>query len=156
MKKVFFIVILCQLALISFSQDQRSFVFSDQMRIPTNDNIDVSTISSHFLGPEIAIKMYQLESLYTFREPPSPTSPGTKTIVQKPVIFYATRKLNNYFRKEVRKHRMEESEAIERLSLVLDNAINIFYQDTEKFEEYLKKNKSHESIEKGFNNIVFE
>lgn len=83
-------------------------------------------------------------------------SPGDKVIVRKPTIYYDIRKLNKYYKKELKKGNIEEPAAIEQMSEILDKCFVIFDQDTEQFEEYLKGLKHAEEIVAAFDKIVLE
>ena len=132
------------------AQDENSFLFYDQLRDTASLRLDYSFMKSHFLGEEIARKIYRLERTYTYVEKPTAMSPTSKTVVKKPVIYYAVLKLNNHYRRQVKRSQITESEAISKLGEVLDIAFMIFGQDTGEFEEYLRKNKSPHQIEKAF------
>lgn len=132
------------------AQDENSFLFRDQLRDTASLRLDYSLMKSHFLGEEIARKVYRLEKTYTYIEQPTAMSPTSKTVVKKPVIYYAVLKLNNHYRKQLRKSHLTGNEAISKLGEVLDIAFIIFGQETTKFEEYLKKNKNPQHIEKAF------
>ena len=132
------------------AQDENSFLFLDQLRDTASLRLDFSLMKSHYLGEEIARKVYRLEKTYTYIEKPTAMSPTSKTVVKKPVIYYAVLKLNNHYRKQLKKSQVAQNEAILKLSEVLDIAFMIFGQDTGEFENYLKKNKSPHQIEKAF------
>ena len=154
MKKLYCTIFLIfGLTLLLHAQDENSFLFRDQLRDTASLRLDYSLMKSHFLGEEIARKIYRLERTYTYRVQPTAMSPTTKTEVKKPVIYYAVLKLNNHYRKQIKKSQITESEAISQLGEALDIAFMIFGQDTGEFEAYLKKNKSTQQIEKAFKKI---
>ncbi len=157
MKKILIFLLICFGSIsISMSQEKQSFVFRNQLRDTTNLNLDYSLVRSHFLGYSVARRMFRFERTYTFQLAPTAMSPGTKTVVNKPTIYYAVTRVNKYFRKEVRRNRIETADAVARMSDILDLAFVIYSQDTEEFEAHLKKNKSPEFIEKAFSMIVLK
>lgn len=157
MKKLFiFLLLFIGGFSISIAQDKQTYEFRNQLRDTSNLNLDYSLMGSHFLGNNIARRMYRFEKTYTFQIAPTAMSPGTKTVVNKPTIYYTVNRLNKYFRNGVRKNKIETSDAIVRISEILDLAFVIYSQDTEEFEAYLKKNKSPEHAENAFNMIVLK
>jgi len=140
----------------SFGQEQKVFIFKNDLADTSKVEVDYMLVKKHFLGSEIAKKLYIIKKTYTYIEKGSPTSPGDKTIVRKPVIYYSLNKLNRYYKKQLKKDRMEESVARERYNDVLNKAFSIFDQNTDDFEEYLKGLKDPADIEELFHNIILD
>ena len=118
--------------------------------------IEDEELKSHPLGDYIARKFYMLKESYTYVERATPTSPGEKTIVVKPSIYYSLQKLNKYFKKQVKDGIMTEEEAIKELSQYLDIAISIVVENTESFENDLRKAKKPDEISKVFSMVMLE
>lgn len=109
-------------------------------------SVDMSIVGKHYLGDGIAKKLQLLQESYTWEEAGTPSSPGTKTIVEKPSIYYALKKLSSGYKKKVKKGEMSEEEALDELTKALDIGLFIRYQNTEEFEAKLKELKSPEEI----------
>lgn len=136
----------------SFSQDELKFYFRNTLS--KAEGIDYSLASRHFLGETISQKMYLFQSTYTYIEKGTPMSPADKTIVRKPVIFYAIKKLNNHYKSQLKKGTATEQELITRFSQILDAAYCMYAQNTDDFEVYLKHHKKPDDIEKAFLAVV--
>jgi hypothetical protein len=148
MRRFLLIAIIMALGLHVSAQD--SFTFKNKS---VKIEADYGMASTHYLGPEIANKMYLFKQTYTYVEAGTPMSPGDKVIVQKPTIFYAVRKLDKHYKKLMKKGTITESEAREKMGRILDISYIIFDQDTGEFETYLKKMKGGEQIEEAFDKI---
>lgn len=157
MNKGFSVIIFLVFSYASlYSQEIKKFVFNDNLRDTVNLKLDYAFAGNHFLGSQIANKFYRMQETYTYIEKGTPTSPSDKTVVQKPVIFYAVKKLNPYYKKAIKKGEISEKEAIKQLGRTLDLAYVIFNQNTTEFEAYLKENKNPEETLKAFEMIKLE
>ncbi len=154
MKKIFVVATMIVSALALNGQEK--FVFQDELYQANQMQIDYSFAGSHFLGDEIANKTFLLKKIYTHIEKGTPMSPVDKVIVKKPVIYYSVRKLDRYFKKELRKGRIEEAEARKKFNEVLDICISIYDQDTDEFEEYLRKRRKPEQILEAYEKVILE
>ncbi len=133
-----------------FGQSEQKFVFNNTLSDTARVKIDYSMSGRSYFGDMIARKMYLLEKTYTYIEKGTPMSPSDKTIVQKPTIFYAIKKLSGYYKKEVKKGHITMTDAIDKLVEDVDIGYSIFSQDTGDFEDYLRKQKKPEDIAKAF------
>lgn len=154
MKKYFICLILVVYGVVSYGQ--QSFVFRNTLDQATQVQLDYSLSGNHFLGEEIANKTYLLKKIYTHIEKGTPMSPVDKVIVKKPTIYYSVRKLERHFRKEMRKDNITEEQAREKLNRVLDICISIYDQDTDEFEDYLKKQRKPEDILAAYDKVVLD
>ena len=84
----------------AFSQEEKTFIFTNKIENAKSIEIDQAQLRKNALGNEIAQKAYIIKKTYTYIEKGSPTSPGDKTIVRKPTIYYNVQKLNKYYKKE--------------------------------------------------------
>jgi hypothetical protein len=156
MKLRFLTVLLGLISLAMISHAQDNFVFQDLMRDTVHLEIDPSEVGSHFLGSDIALKFYRLKETYTYVEPGSYANPTARTVVSKPTIYYSLKKLNNYYKKRIRKGQLNEDEAKKKLGWYFDVGFAIFEQDTSSFEEALRAAKKPDQIEKVFSRISLE
>ncbi|MGD1842208.1 MAG: hypothetical protein ACFB0B_15120 [Thermonemataceae bacterium] len=66
------------------------------------------------------------------------------------------KKLNKFYKKDIKKGAMSEEEAREKLNKSLDIAVSIRYQDTSEFESELKGVKERAAIESLFEKVTLE
>jgi hypothetical protein len=137
---------LCAQDSVNDSANVKKFFFRNSVNQEDLAAIDRSMLTEHPFGETIARKLHRLQDLYTYIEPPSPTSPGEKTIVKKPVIYNSVLKLNRNLKKMVKKGTMDKEKAKSDLNLCLDVAISISADNTSDFEVELKKAKSPEQV----------
>ena len=156
MKRVLTLVLmLFALTVGSRAQEVENFTFyNDLDRVDTN--VDPILVPNHYLGPEIGLKYYLLKNLYTEVEEGNEINPVDKTIVFKPAIYYSMKKLNNYYKKAVKKGIVSEQEAKDKMNAHLDVCLSIYLQETEEFEIELKKYKKTEDIDAVFSRVVLE
>ena len=129
------------------------FLFANNLRDTVNLKIDYSQAGIHYLGSRVARKVLLLQDTYTYVERGTLTAPGDKIIIKKPDIYYSIKKLNNYYKKEVKKGTIDQKQAANNLTSAIDKSYSIFYEDTEKFESYLRSKKKPEEIQKAFDLI---
>ena len=111
------------------------------------------TVTRHFLGDQIATKMFLLRKSYTYSVRDE-ISRVDKTEIEKPSIYYSVNKVNKYVKKSIKKGQMTEGQAKETLTKVLDVAINIRYQETEELEKELWSTKDPVAIASIFNESI--
>jgi hypothetical protein len=128
------------------SGNTKKFIYRNSVNMDELYAIDKSMLSDHPFGDLTARKFYMLQKIYTYVEPPSPTSPGEKTIVKKPVIYNTMLKLNRNLKKMVKKGTLDKKQAATDLNLCLDVALSISADDTGDFESELKKAKTPDQI----------
>ncbi len=98
------------------------------------NQIEASEAGSHFLGETLAKKQYLLKKRYTYKESIAPGSSATKLIYRKPDIYFSVRKIEKYLKTELKKEKITSEVAAEKLNKVLDVALNVLEEDTEKLE----------------------
>jgi hypothetical protein len=162
MKQVFILISLVFFSVSMFSQQSSSdedspdsvvaYKFCYRYCVDENSlsSIDVDELGNHPLGDNIARKLYMLRETYTIIEKPTPTSPGEKTIIFKPSIYNSLQKLNRYYKKQLKDELISEEEARMKLNTYLDIAISVFVENTESFEDELRRAKSPDEISKVF------
>jgi hypothetical protein len=137
-------------AIGSVMAQSNEFLFANNLKDTLNLKIDYSISGNHVLGSNVARKMLLLQETYTFVERGTLTAPGDKTIVKKADIYYAVKKLNVYYKKAVKVGTIDSKEAAVKLTAVIDKSYSMFYEDTKKFEEYIRTQKKPEDIQKAF------
>ena len=164
MMNFFLIVVISSISFNSFaldilekdSNDSNKFEFQKQLDNAKEIEVSPESVGTNYLGEEIARKYYILQELYTYEEAGTPTSPATKTIVEKPSVYYSLKKLNRYYKKMVKKDKMEMDKAVEELKHFLNIGISIVYQPTEDFEAYLDDHRKPEEIVEAYSKVVLE
>jgi hypothetical protein len=99
------------------------------------NSISKEMSGEHLLGDLIAKKIYLLNKFYTSEEFLFPGNPATKTVIKKPVIYEAVKRIERDLKKSVKKRETSVSEASSILNTVLDVALNIQTEDTGDFEK---------------------
>jgi len=113
-------------------------------------NAELKDISSeaagnHPFGDITAKKMYLLNERYTYEVPVVPGNPQTKTVIRKPVIYNAVKRIEKDLKKTVKKGELSHQVAEEEFNKVIDVALNILTANTDSFEEAITKAKSIDS-----------
>ncbi len=156
---IFFIAVFILLPLLygqnEVSSKENNYLFEFYYSLENIENIDIdkSRVGSHYLGKDIAIKEIKVQKLYTYTIKGSPTSPGTKTNVTKPEIFYSVKKANRYLKKALRKNKILEKEAKSKYNNILDIAITVYDKNTKELEKYFSQYRKKEKIFLAFQKI---
>jgi hypothetical protein len=154
-RNLFLAVLLLLIPFCGFAQID-SFRFSNNLADSgAFANIN-NYVEKHYLGDDIAHKMYMVKETYTYIEVGSPSSPGDKTQVNKPVIYYAIKKLNTYYKKQLKKGELDQQEAYKRMARYLDIVFSIYNEDTTILEDELRAAKKASDIDKVFARVVLE
>lgn len=138
------------------AQEKAQFVFRSHLNDEDYKRPYDQSMGSSYLGTEVARKMYIIRNTFTYVEEPTPTSPTPKTIIRKPRIYNAVKKLFSYYEKMAKKGLIPVEQAAANVSLVLDKAYSAFYGNSDSFEQYLKSAKKPEQIEEAFKAVVLE
>lgn len=117
------------------SKGQETFTFRYTME-EMNDVQDIIDLKKHYLGDDIARKFLLLKESYTYIERDE-IAQTEKTIVEKPSIYYSCKKVSKYMKKAIKKGTISEDEALAQLDNILNIALNIRYQETDKMEQIL-------------------
>jgi hypothetical protein len=132
---------------------QPDFLFANNLKDTLSAKVDYAYAGTHILGTQVARKLLLLHETYTYVESGTLTAPGDKTIVKKPDIYYSIKKLNNYYKKAVKKGIIDQKQAAKNLTSAIDKSYSMFYEDTQKFEEYVRAQKKPEDIQKAFDQV---
>jgi len=146
MKKILLLLLLIFSFILSYSQE---FEF-DYLPATLNEKKleNEKYIKSHFLGSKIANKVKLLELAYKWIDPPTPTRLNSMIRIEKQPIYFAMSKIisTKHYRKKINQHKLTKDQARKQLCKILDIAIMIRYQDTQEFENYIRKLTSDEII----------
>jgi len=122
-----------------------TFVFDMHwLRVDDVESIKAEDAGTHCMGEDVARKKCLLTNTYTYQVAISPGNPAKKTVYRKPTIYNAVCSIEKYLRKSAKKGMMSEEVAKIYFLRVIDAAINIYSQDTDKLEEVLKNLKQPE------------
>jgi len=135
---------------------------SFEFRASDNNNelkaISSEMIGEHFLGKLVAEKLYLLNSKYTYEVPIVPGNPQTRTMIRKPVIYDAVKKIERYLKKSVKKGELTTETASAEFNKVLDVAFNVLTAETASFEKAISETNDANSLTNLFTkqvNLVF-
>jgi polyhydroxyalkanoate synthesis regulator phasin len=117
------------------SQGQETFTFRYLME-EMDEIQDINELKKHQLGDEIARKFLLLKESYTYKDW-NELQRTESTIIEKPSIYNSCKKVSKHLVKSVKKGEISEDEARDQMNKVLDIALNIRYQETEKMEDLL-------------------
>lgn len=109
-------------------------------------SVSKEMISEHVLGIRISEKLYLLEAKYTYQVPIVPGNPQTRTMVRKPVIYDAVRKIERNLKKQVKKGEVSTDVASGEFTKVLDVAINVLTAETTSFEKAIAETNDLNSL----------
>jgi len=116
-----------------------SFNFEVYNFIPEEmKKVTVEMSGTHFMGDEIAKKIYLFEEAYTYTVAIAPGNPANRTMFRKPVVYNSVRKIEKSLRKSVKSGSMTMDEASMKMNKVLDVALTTKGVNTEKFEDSVK------------------
>ncbi len=144
------------LAMVTSLYGQEAFTFQNKLGDTVRFEIDRNAIGSHYLGDEMAMKYYRFEETYTYVEPGSITNPTQRTVITKPIIYYSLKKLNSHYKKQLKKGRIDSSEAVKKLGWYFDVGFAIYEQDTSELEKALKSAKKPDEIAQVFAHVTLE
>jgi predicted amidohydrolase YtcJ len=114
------------------------FEFKAYPRDSYLNSITKEMAGEHLLGELIAKKIYLFNEIYTSEENLFPGNPATKTVIKKPVIYEAVKRIERDLKKSVKKGETSVSEASSILNTVLDVALNVQTEDTRDFEKAIQ------------------
>lgn len=149
------LIICAVLPFAAHSQNEEGIYYFDYMDHRLEDpDIDEDYLKDHPLGRDVALRVEALRQKYTYKIEGSATAPQDRTIVEKPVLYYAILKLDSFYKKQAKKGGMDEGKAAEKLVYALDVAMLIRYQRTETLEKEIRKLKGGDQIAQFFDDKV--
>lgn len=98
------------------------------------EKITSEMAGQHVFGDLIAKKVYLLDEKYKSEVALIPGNPQTKTVIQKPVLYDAVKRIEKYLKKSVKKGELSIESATYTFDKVLDIALSIKNADTKNFE----------------------
>ena len=112
------------------------------------EKITTEMAGEHTFGDLIAKKMYLLDEKYKSEVALIPGNPQTKTVIQKPVLYDAVKRIEKYLKKSIKKGEISMESATYTFDKILDITLSIKNADTKSFEAALSSTKTEaEKIE---------
>jgi hypothetical protein len=112
------------------------------------EKITSDMAGEHVFGDLIAKKVYLLDEKYKSQVSLIPGNPQTKTVIQKPVLYDAVKRIEKYLKKSVKKGELSIESATYTFDKVLDIALSIKNADTKNFEAAISSTENEvEKIE---------
>lgn len=110
------------------------------------NSVSKDMIGEHAFGQSVSEKLYLLESKYTYEVPIVPGNPQTRTMIRKPAIYDAVKKIEKHLKKSVKKGAISAETASSDFNKVLDVAFNILTAETEGFEKAIEETNDANSL----------
>ena len=152
-KKVLFLFLLF-LNFNVFSQEKIEFDFSPSAldEAPLEEE---AYIKNHYLGTKIARKIKLIDLAYKWIDPPTPTRISAVVQIENQPIYFALKKIISpkFYKNKIKNEGLKKEDAINELSNILDIALMIRYQETEKLETLLRSANAENVIDI-FNNKI--
>jgi len=166
MKKSSFFLLIMSLFVIKMASAQQDLTYATdkhepEVKEPSNSttvfnfaafpfdyelkNITKEMTGEHPFGDEIAKKDYLLDQKYKSEVVLIPGNPQTKTVIQKPILYNAVKRIEKYLKKSVKKGELSIDSATYMYSKVLDVAISIKNADTKAFEDAISSAENEAS-----------
>jgi hypothetical protein len=123
-----------------------SFEFRASSNEADMGSVSKDMIGEHAFGARISEKLYLLEAKYTYQVPIVPGNPQTRTMVRKPVIYDAVRKIERNLKKQVKKGEVSTEVASGEFNKVLDVAFNVLTAETTSFEKAITETNDVNSL----------
>lgn len=102
------------------------------------EKLSIQISGNHLFGETVAKKYYLFDDMYTTEVAVVPGNPQTRTLIKKPIIYEAVKRIEKDLRKSIKKGEISIDYASMEFEKVLDVALNILTADTKKFEEEIK------------------
>ena len=117
----------------------------------SSNEVDLNSVSKdligeHAFGQPISEKLYLFESKYTYEVPIVPGNPQMRTMIRKPVIYDAVKKIERHLKKSVKNGEISVEAASSDFTKVLDVAFNVLTAETVEFEKAIAKSNNAHSL----------
>lgn len=117
----------------------------------------ISDYDSHYLGDDVAKRLKAVNNLYVDRSEVAVGFGDSHTSFIKPDILNAIHKIDRFYKKAVRKDNISRKLAEDKMTLFLEMALVLFYEnDSENFEKALRKNSDPEILIQLFEKVEVE
>jgi len=110
------------------------------------NSVSQDLIGEHAFGQTVSEKLYLFESKYTYEVPIVPGNPQMRTMIRKPTVYDAVKKIERHLKKSVKKGEISLESATSDFTKVLDIAFNVLTSETEDFEKAITESKDTPSL----------
>ena len=107
-----------------------------------------SYFTKHWLGPEFTKLIFALREEYVYMPEVTPINPRPSLVTEKPIIYNSVKKMDRYYKKQLKKGRMTEDAVIEILRKVYGVVFSLRYSDTKELEKLFWNTKKEAALEK--------
>ena len=103
-------------------------------------------IKKHILGNDIARRVKMLDLTYKWMDPPSSTRVYSKIQIEKKIIYFSVKKIisQKYYKEKLKIGDINIEDARKEINKIINIALMIRYQDTDKLETYLRRKNTDE------------
>jgi len=150
MKKYYIVLALMLISVVTFAQGQgeeNPFEFADRSYEMEETEVP-SYFTKHWLGAEFTKLTFALRQEYVYMPEATSISPQPVLITEKEIIYTSVKKMDRYYKKEVKKSRMTEAQAKEKLKKVFAVVYSLRYAETEEIEKIFWNTKKAVELEK--------
>jgi len=149
MKKYYMVLALMLFSVAAFAQGQaeeNSYEFAD--RSYEMEDVEVpGYFTKHWLGAEFTMFTFALRQEYVYMPEATPINKEPSLVTEKPVIYNAVKKMDRFYKKEIKKGRMTEAAAIEKLKKIYGVGYSLRYAETEELEKIFWMTKKEAALE---------
>jgi hypothetical protein len=150
MKKYYMVLALMLFSVDAFAQGQgeeNPYEYAD--RSEEMQDVEVpGYFTKHWLGAEFTTFTFALRQEFVYMPKKTPINKEPSLVTEKPVIYNAVKKMDRFYKKEIKKGRMQKAAAIENLKKIYGIAYSLRYAETEDLEKILWKTKKEADLEK--------
>jgi hypothetical protein len=150
MKKYYMVLALMLFSVVAFAQGQAEenpYEFAD--RSYEMEDVEVpGYFTKHWLGPEFTMFTFALRQEYVYMPEVTPINKEPSLVTEKPVIYNAVKKMDRYYKKQIKKGKMTEAMAKENLKKIYGVGYSLRYAETEDLEKLFWKTKKESDLEK--------
>ena len=125
-------------AAVANTNIRSTFEFASTSQVTSTESVTNEMAGNHFLGDEIAKKMYLFNDHYSYKVAIAPGNSATKTVFRKPEIYSSVKKIERFLKKGVKNGDIKNTVAQNEYDKVLNVVLNILDENTAKLEERLK------------------
>lgn len=120
------------------------------------ETVDVSMIRNHFLGEEVAKRIFLFENTYTYESKAAPGAFSGRKVIHKPIIYDTIYQIEKHLKKAVRKGNLDDKNASYEFCKYLELALFLLHEETSNFENALKHADSATGAITIFNNVEIQ
>jgi|GEM_PF-1087639 len=125
----------------AFGQNQKVFKFEDKSQEISEEKVQVYG-PEHYLGPKFTEELTVLLDRYTYTPAPTPMNPTPARSTEKPAIYNSLKKLDKYYKKQLKKGLISKPDAEKALQKVINITYSVRFEETDELEKILWKTKN--------------